>query len=83
MSSRDQDLSVQLYSVREPLADDLFGTLARLSEIGFSQVEPFDLLTDPAAPASRAGQQWVGRADRPRLAGGPARTTWNAPWTRR
>ncbi len=40
-------LSVQLYSVRQHVAEDLSGTLARLSEIGLTQVEPFDLLTDP------------------------------------
>ena len=42
-------LSVQLYSVRNQLADDLPGTLARLAEIGLSNVEPFDLLGDPDA----------------------------------
>jgi sugar phosphate isomerase/epimerase len=36
-------LSVQLYSVREALADDPGGTLARLAAIGFTQVEPFGL----------------------------------------
>ena len=40
-------LSVQLYSVRQRLADDLPGTLAKLSQIGLTLVEPFDLLTDP------------------------------------
>ncbi len=41
------DLSVQLYSVRRQLADDLPGTVARLADIGLTRVEPFDLLTDP------------------------------------
>jgi sugar phosphate isomerase/epimerase len=41
------DLSVQLYSVRTHLADDLPGTLARLADIGLRQVEPFDLIGDP------------------------------------
>jgi sugar phosphate isomerase/epimerase len=36
-------LSVQLYSVREQLAADQHGTLARLAEIGFRHVEPFGL----------------------------------------
>lgn len=36
-------LSVQLYSVREQLAADRPGTLARLAEIGFRHVEPFGL----------------------------------------
>ncbi len=40
-------LSVQLYSVRRPLAEDLRGTLATLAEIGLTTVEPYDLLTDP------------------------------------
>jgi sugar phosphate isomerase/epimerase len=34
-------ISVQLYSVRDALAADRPGTLARLREIGFTQVEPF------------------------------------------
>lgn len=38
-------LSVQLYTVREQLAEDLPGTLGRLAEIGFSQVEPYALTT--------------------------------------
>jgi len=42
-------LSVQLYSVRRQLDNDLRGTLARLAEIGLTQVEPFDLLSDPNA----------------------------------
>lgn len=35
-------LSVQLYTVRENLSDDLSGTIGRLAEIGFTQVEPFN-----------------------------------------
>lgn len=35
-------LSVQLYTVREAMQDDLPGTLARIAEIGFSQVEPYN-----------------------------------------
>lgn len=38
------DLSVQLYSVRGPLAEDFAGTLGRLAEIGLTRVEPFALL---------------------------------------
>jgi sugar phosphate isomerase/epimerase len=37
-------LSVQLYTVREALQDDLRGTLGRIAEIGFSQVEPYDFM---------------------------------------
>jgi len=40
-------LSVQLYSVRNQLAADLRGTLATLAGIGLTQVEPYDLLTNP------------------------------------
>lgn len=36
-------LSVQLYSVREAFAADPAGTLARLADIGFTQVEPYGL----------------------------------------
>jgi sugar phosphate isomerase/epimerase len=36
-------LSVQLYSVRDQLADDRDATLARLAELGFRYVEPFGL----------------------------------------
>src|SRR4051794_7999355 len=36
-------LSVQLYTVREALAADLNGTLRRLADIGFTQVEPFGI----------------------------------------
>jgi sugar phosphate isomerase/epimerase len=36
-------LSVQLYTVRDALAADFDGTLARIAEIGFTQVEPFAL----------------------------------------
>ncbi len=37
-------LSVQLYTVREALKEDLPGTLARLAEIGFRRVEPYDFM---------------------------------------
>lgn len=35
------DLSVQLYTVRDALADDFDGTLAKLAGFGFTAVEPF------------------------------------------
>lgn len=38
-------LSVQLYTVREALQDDLRGTLQRLADIGFTQVEPYNFDT--------------------------------------
>jgi tRNA nucleotidyltransferase (CCA-adding enzyme) len=42
------ELSVQLYTVRRQLAEDLDATLARLASIGFRQVEAFDLLANGA-----------------------------------
>lgn len=39
---------VQLYAVRDALAIDPPGTIARLAGLGFTYVEPFDLLTDPS-----------------------------------
>jgi sugar phosphate isomerase/epimerase len=38
------ELSVQLYTVREALAQDFGGTLGKLAAFGFTQVEPFALL---------------------------------------
>ncbi|MGP4017655.1 sugar phosphate isomerase/epimerase family protein [Saccharopolyspora sp. 5N708] len=46
-------LSVQLYSVREQLAADQAGTLARLAEIGFRYVEPFGLGSPDRSIADR------------------------------
>lgn len=37
-------ISVQLYSVHKELADDLDGTLGRLAEIGFANVEAFNFV---------------------------------------
>lgn len=42
-------LSVQLYSVREAFAADPDAALARLAEIGFTQVEPYGLVDNVAA----------------------------------
>jgi len=65
------DLSVQLYTVRDSLAADFDAGLARLAEMGFRQVEPFQLqqfgeqlreglpkhqLTAPTAHAGVVGQ---------------------------
>jgi sugar phosphate isomerase/epimerase len=41
-------ISVQLYSVREAFAADPTGTLARLADIGFTQVEPYGLVENEA-----------------------------------
>src|SRR5258708_21056810 len=37
------DLSVQLYSVRQPLAADFAGTLRRLADLGLTRVEPYGM----------------------------------------
>lgn len=42
-----QPLSVQLYSVRDLLADDRDGVLRRIAEIGYGAVEPFQPTVDP------------------------------------
>jgi sugar phosphate isomerase/epimerase len=38
------ELSVQLYTLRKALEQDFQGTLQRLAEVGFTQVEPFQLV---------------------------------------
>jgi sugar phosphate isomerase/epimerase len=65
--------SVQLYTVREALAEDLPGTLHRLAEIGYDQVEPFALtryagalgpaLAAEGLVAPTAHQSFVGQPD--------------------
>jgi sugar phosphate isomerase/epimerase len=50
--TRPRDVGVQLWAVREALAEDLPGTIARLAGLGFRTIEPFDLLTDPAGLAA-------------------------------
>lgn len=35
-------LSVQLYSVRRQLEEDLSGTVAKIAELGFTAVEPYN-----------------------------------------
>ena len=38
------EISVQLYSIHEALADDLDGSLGRLADIGLRTVEAFDFV---------------------------------------
>ncbi|WP_159613134.1 sugar phosphate isomerase/epimerase [Glutamicibacter sp. JC586] len=38
------DLSIQLYTLRENIAEDLASTLQRVAEIGFTQVEPYNFV---------------------------------------
>lgn len=47
-------LSVQLYTVRESLQDDLDGTLSRIAGIGFSRVEPYNFTAFPGLGESLA-----------------------------
>ena len=47
-------LSVQLYTVREAIQEDLAGTIARIAEIGFSQVEPYNFASFPGLGAALA-----------------------------
>jgi sugar phosphate isomerase/epimerase len=44
--------AVQLYTVREQLADDRKGVLARIAAFGYGAVEPFNILDDPAGLAA-------------------------------
>jgi sugar phosphate isomerase/epimerase len=62
-------LSVQLYTVREAMEQDLKGTLKRLAEIGFTQVEPYnftafaglgDALNDHGLTAPTAHMRFIG-----------------------
>ena len=73
--TRPRDVGVQLYAVREALAADLPGTIDRLAGDRLRDVEPFDLLTDPAglaaamkAPGCGRSPPMPGRPDRTRLA---------------
>lgn len=43
------DLAVQLYSTRNDLGPRLGSTLSRLKDMGFTHVEPYDILGDTAA----------------------------------
>jgi sugar phosphate isomerase/epimerase len=70
----DSLLSVQLYTVREALSADLAGTLARLAELGFTQVEAFNImgiagleagLTAAGLTTPTAHQPFVGQQQEP------------------
>jgi sugar phosphate isomerase/epimerase len=52
-------VSIQLFTVRESLAQDPGGTVARIGQIGYAGVEPFNIPTDSAADLARI----VGDAD--------------------
>lgn len=44
--------SLQLYSVRKPLEEDLPGTIARVAELGFTKVEPYNFVITADALAA-------------------------------
>ncbi len=66
-------LSVQLYTVREAVAQDLSGTLSRIAGIGFTQVEPYSFtslgealregLDDAGLSAPTAHQHFLGEPE--------------------
>lgn len=72
-SASSSMLSVQLYTVREALVEDLHGTLERLAALRFTQVEPFALtrygealgpaLAAAGLSAPSAHQSFVGSDD--------------------
>lgn len=53
-----QQLSVQLYTVRRQLEEDLAGTIAKVAELGFRSVEPYNFvsLAQPLSEALSAHQ---------------------------
>ncbi len=36
--------SIQLYTLRNAISEDLPGTIAKVAEIGFTQVEPYNFV---------------------------------------
>jgi sugar phosphate isomerase/epimerase len=48
MTASPLPLSIQLYTLRDQIAADRDGTLTRLAEIGYRQVEAYDPTADPA-----------------------------------
>ena len=54
------ELSVQLYTLREALEEDFDGALAKVAALGFTQVEPFQLVT--FADRLRTGLRQTGLA---------------------
>src|ERR1700712_1142122 len=46
-----KDLGVQLFSVREHPGDELGDTLPKIAAIGYTHIEPYDILSDPDALA--------------------------------
>ncbi len=59
-------VSVQLYSVREQIAEDLEGTLARLASLGFQNVEPYGAFVTDRTSTPRRSRHRPRRAVRAR-----------------
>ncbi|MCA4135396.1 sugar phosphate isomerase/epimerase [Arthrobacter sp. M4] len=53
------DYSVQLYTLRDPLDADLPGTIRRLAEIGYTQVEPYKFVENAAAFAAAFAENGI------------------------
>lgn len=51
--------SLQLYTVRKPLEDDLPGTIARVAELGFTKVEPYNFVATADALAAAFAQNGI------------------------
>lgn len=51
--------SLQLYTVRKPLEDDLPGTIARVAELGFTKVEPYNFVATADALAAAFAENGV------------------------
>ncbi len=68
-------LAVQLYTVREELADDRDGVLRRIAAFGYGAVEPFDVITDPAGLRRRPGRGRAGGLQRARAGRSASRPT--------
>lgn len=51
--------SLQLYTVRKPLEDDLPGTIARVAELGFTKVEPYNFVATADALAAAFAENGI------------------------
>ena len=60
--------SLQLYTVRKPLEEDLAGTIARVAELGFTKVEPYNFVATADALAAAFKDHGITAPVRPRAA---------------
>lgn len=51
--------SLQLYTVRKPLEEDLAGTIARVAELGFTKVEPYNFVATADALAAAFAENGI------------------------